>query len=148
MLENAKPVEVLLVEDLEEDATLTIRSLKKYNLVNDIKWVEDGEEALEYIFGKGEYEGRNVLLKPKIIMLDLKLPKLDGLEVLRAIRNDERTKSIPVVIMTSSREDIDINRAYELGINSYIVKPVNFQKFADVVKEVGMYWLVFNQEAR
>lgn len=147
MIEN-KRVEVLLVEDLEEDANLTVRGLKKFNLINDIKWVEDGEEALNYLFARKEYEGRNVAFTPKIILLDLKLPKLNGLEVLEHIRGSETTKKVPVIVMTSSKEDIDIQKAYKLGANSYIVKPVDFHKFAEVIKEVGFYWLVLNQESR
>lgn len=148
MENNGKAVELLLVEDLEEDANLAIRSLKKYNLVNDIQWAEDGEEALDYLFARGQYHGRNAAHVPKVILLDLKLPKLNGLEVLKEIRQNEITRKIPVIIMTSSKEDKDIQVAYDLGANSYIVKPVDFHKFAEVVKEVGFYWLVLNQETR
>lgn len=145
VLDEGKPVEVLLVEDLQEDAELSIRALKKNNLVNDIKWVEDGEEALDYIFGRGEYADRNIEHKPKVILLDLKLPKVSGQEVLEKLKSDPLTKGIPVVVMTSSKEDKDIDRVYALGASSYIVKPVDFMKFAEAVAEVGHYWLLLNE---
>ena len=144
-MENLNAMEVLLVEDNDDDANLAIRALKKNNLANNLYRVEDGEEALEYIFGTNRYEGREVNYAPKVILLDLKMPKVDGLEVLKAIRNDERTKLIPVVVMTSSKEDRDITESYQLGVNSYIVKPVDFNKFANAVKDIGYYWLILNQ---
>lgn len=144
MIDKAS-VEVLLVEDLSEDAELTQRALRKHNLINEIKWVADGEEALEYLFGTGRYEGRDTNIKPKIILLDLKLPKVNGLEVLKAVRADRRTQAVPVVVMTSSKEGKDVKTAYELGANSYVVKPVTFANFAEVVRNVGYYWLVVNE---
>jgi two-component system response regulator len=138
-------VEVLIVEDNDDDAMLAVRGLKKQNLANKLHRVYDGEEALNFIFGKGKYEGRPVNNTPKIVLLDLKMPKVDGLEVLKAIRADKRTKHIPVVIMTSSKEEKDIAESYNLGVNSYIVKPVDFQKFAEAIKDIGFYWLVLNQ---
>lgn len=138
-------VELLLVEDNPSDIELTLRSLKKHNLANNLHIVRDGEEALDFLFSKGEYSERGLEMVPKIILLDLKLPKIDGLEVLRRIRGDERTRSIPVVIMTSSSEEKDIVESYRLGVNSYIVKPVDFDKFADTVAMLGFYWLLMNK---
>lgn len=135
--------EVLLIEDREEDAKLTIRALKKYNLINDIKWLEDGQYALDYLFGTGPEPVLQAI--PKLILLDLKLPRVNGLEVLEQIKASDVLKSIPVIMMTSSKEDVDIQKAYKLGVNSYIVKPINFQNFADAVKQLGMYWLMLNQ---
>ncbi|MBU2996927.1 response regulator [Cellulophaga baltica] len=137
-------IEVLLVEDRPEDAELTIRSLKENNFMNKIKLIEDGQEALDYLFGEGIYEGARPEL-PKLLLLDLKLPKVSGLEVLERIRDDEKLKHLPVVILTSSNENMDIETAYKLGANSYIVKPVDFINFAQAIKEVGMYWLVLNR---
>jgi two-component system response regulator len=137
-------IEVLLVEDRPEDAELTIRSLKENNFMNKIKLIEDGQEALDYLFGEGIYEGDRPEL-PKLLLLDLKLPKVSGLEVLERIRDDEKLKHLPVVILTSSNENMDIETAYKLGANSYIVKPVDFINFAQAIKEVGMYWLVLNR---
>lgn len=144
-MNNHYAVEVLLVEDNDDDANLTIRGLKKQNLANRLHRVADGEEALDFIFGKGKYDGRPVNNIPKVILLDLKMPKVDGLEVLRAVRSDDRTKHIPVVVMTSSKEEKDITESYNLGVNSYIVKPVDFQKFAESIKDIGFYWLILNQ---
>lgn len=138
-------IEILLVEDNPEDAELTIRALKKHNLTNKLVWLKDGAEALEFIFASGKYKDREVYGIPKVILLDLKLPKVDGIEVLRRIREDERTKKIPVVILTSSREEKDICNGYTLGVNSYIVKPVDFEKFLQTVDEIGLYWLLLNQ---
>ena len=132
-----EPVEVLLVEDREEDAEMSMRELTKHNIANRIKWVEDGEEALEYL------ESQTV--GPKLILLDLKLPKISGLEVLKKLRTFATTRKTPVVVMSSSREDNDIEKSYEYGVNSYIVKPVDFRKFSEVVKQLGLYWLVVNQ---
>ena len=138
-------VDILLVEDNPQDAELTIRALKKRNLANHLLVIEDGVEALDFIFCRGKYAGRAVAYPPKVVLLDLKLPKLDGLEVLRAIKADERACRIPVVIITSSYEDPDIQSAYELGVNSYVVKPVNFDAFVEAVSHLGLYWLLVNQ---
>jgi CheY-like chemotaxis protein len=135
-------VEVLLVEDSPDDAELTLRALRKNNLANHIVHVKDGAEALEWLFAPGDAAVRAC---PKVILLDLKLPKVDGLEVLRAVRADPRTKRIPVVVLTSSREEQDLVRSYELGVNSYIVKPVDFDKFTKAVMEAGHYWLLVNE---
>lgn len=138
-------VEVLLVEDNLQDAELTIRSLKKHKLANSVFVVEDGAEALEFIFCRGKYGERDIKHPPRVIFLDLKLPLVSGLEVLRAIKQDTRTKSIPVVVVTSSREDPDVKAAYELGANSYVVKPVDFESFTKAIGEIGLYWLLINQ---
>jgi len=137
-----KLVEILLVEDREEDAILAIKHLKKYNIANYIKWVDDGEKALNYLFGN-ETTDRSAL--PKVILLDLKMPKVDGLEVLQQIKTNAVLRKIPVVVLTSSKEEPDIETAYDLGANSYIVKPVDFQKFAERIKDIGMYWAVMNE---
>ena len=139
-------VEILLVEDNPRDAELTQRALKKHHLANHLVHVKDGQEALDWLFGCGLYTGRDPNHHPKIVLLDLKLPKVDGLEVLRAIRADERTQLIPVVVLTSSREEQDVVRSYELGVNSYIVKPVEFDNFSAAVAEAGHYWLLVNQK--
>ncbi len=138
-------VEILLVEDNPNDAELTIRALKKNKIANNIVHVKDGEEALHFLFGIDEYSGKEINGTPKLILLDLKLPKVSGIEVLQRIKNDEKTKTIPVVVLTSSKEEKDIINSYNLGVNSYIVKPVDFDKFMEAVKEVGLYWLVLNQ---
>ncbi|HTL07246.1 MAG TPA: response regulator [Chitinophagaceae bacterium] len=139
-------VEVLLVEDNEHDAELTIGELKKYNLANQLFHVSDGEEALEFLFASGAYaEQRTMQHFPKLIMLDIQMPKVNGIEVLEALKADERTRTIPVVMLTSSKEDPDIQQCYKLGVNSYIVKPVNFERFADAIKSLGFYWLLLNQ---
>jgi two-component system response regulator len=138
-------VEVLLVEDNIHDAEMTIRSLKKVNLANNLVHVKDGEEALEFIFGQGKFASRDLVNAPKVILLDIKMPKVDGIEVLRRIKADESTRCIPVVIMTSSKEELDIISSYELGVNSYVVKPVDFEGFAKAVSELGLYWLITNQ---
>ena len=140
-------IQILLVEDNKSDAKLTIRALKKHNLANNLIHLIDGEQALEYIFGTGEFAGRNIEQKPKVIFLDLKMPKVSGLEVLRAIKTDERTKMIPVVIMTSSKEEKDIIESHQLGVNSYVVKPVGFDNFSKTIAELGFYWLVVNNTA-
>ena len=137
--------DILLAEDNQSDAELTIRALKRNHIVNTILHLEDGEEVLDYLFATGAYEGRNISETPKVILLDLKMPKVDGLEVLRKIKSDERTKVIPVVLLTSSRQDKDILEGYKLGVNSYIVKPVGFENFVKAVSEIGMYWLLLNQ---
>ena len=136
---------ILLVEDNPKDELLTLRTLKKCNLVNDIKVVHDGAEALDYLFAKGDYAGRGVDCLPTLVLLDLKLPKIDGLEVLRQIRADERTRRLPVVILTSSDEEKDIVAGYELGANSYVRKPVAFSDFSAAVAELGRYWLITNE---
>lgn len=141
-------IEIILVEDSLEDANLIMRSLKKHNLGNSIIHLKDGAEALNFIFAEGEYTSRKIEDKPKLILLDLKMPKVDGLEVLRALKADPRTKTIPIVIMTSSHEDRDLIESYELGVNSYVVKPVSFENFAQAVAELGMYWLMVNQSPR
>jgi two-component system response regulator len=138
-------VEILLVEDNPRDAELTIRALKKHNLANLLFTVEDGAEALDFIYCRGKYTTRDGGHPPKVVLLDLKLPKISGLEVLRALKQDEKTRSIPVVVVTSSREDPDIKTAYGLGANSYVVKPVDFDAFAEAVSSLGLYWLLVNQ---
>jgi two-component system, response regulator len=137
--------EILLVEDNAQDLELTRRALQKGNLTNRIHVARDGAEAIEFLFCEGEFADRKIEDGPKVILLDLKLPKVDGLEVLRRIKNDPRTKSIPVVVLTSSKEQRDVVESYQLGVNSYIVKPVNFEGFAKAVQEIGMYWLLLNQ---
>lgn len=138
-------VEILLVEDSTSDAELTIRALKKKNLANKLIHLKNGAEALDFIFGRGQYSERSVLKVPKVILLDLKMPKVNGLEVLAQIRADENTRTIPVVVLTSSKEDPDIDACYRLGVNSYIVKPVDFDNFMRAVSELGFYWLLLNQ---
>jgi len=148
MMANGNAVEILLVEDNPRDVELTMRAFKKHNLTNKVQVVGDGAEALDYLFGTDAYKHGNAKDHPKIILLDLKLPKVDGLEVLRQIKSDERTKTIPVVVLTSSREEKDVVESYKLGVNSYITKPVDFDKFLDAVGELGMYWLLLNQVPR
>ncbi len=139
-------VEILLVEDNPRDAELTMRALKKHSLANHLVHVRDGHEALEWLFATGQYADRDINASPKVILLDLKLPKVDGVEVLKAIRADERTRLIPVVVLTSSREEQDIVNSYRLGVNSYIVKPVEFEKFSEAVADAGHYWILVNQK--
>jgi two-component system response regulator len=138
-------VEILLVEDNPHDARLTLRALKKHNLTNSVVHVKDGAEALQFLFGTGAYADRKEGPNPRVILLDLKLPKVSGIEVLQQIRADERTCRIPVVMMTSSNEDRDIIDSYRLGVNSYVVKPIEFEKFVDVVAELGLYWVLVNR---
>jgi two-component system, response regulator len=138
-------VEILLVEDNPHEAELTIRSLKKSNLANKLKLIDDGADALDFIFLRGAYADATASFSPKLVLLDLKLPRVDGLEILRQMKADDRTKGIPVVILTSSKEERDIIESYKLGVNSYIVKPVNFESFTKSVSELGMYWLLLNQ---
>jgi len=137
-------LEILLVEDNVHDAELTLRALKRRNLANKFVHLKDGAEALDFVFGTGQYTHRDVSQHPKVILLDLKLPKVDGLEVLRAVKSDPRTKSIPVVIMTSSNEQRDVIESYKLGVNSYVVKPVDFDSFSKAVSELGCYWVLLN----
>jgi len=141
-------IEILLVEDSTEDADLAIKALKRKNLGNKLIHLKDGVEALDFIYGTGTYEGRGTNFTPKVILLDLKMPKLNGLQVLERIKSDPQTQTIPVVILTSSAEDPDINTAYKLGANSYIVKPVEFDNFSQTVIDLGMYWLVSNRSPR
>lgn len=138
-------VEILLVEDNPADAKLTIRALKSHNLCNNLIHLTDGAEALDFLFAKGNYASRTIHDKPKVILLDLNMPKIGGIEVLRQLKADQRTCFIPVVIMTSSREDKDIIDSYSLGVNSYIVKPVGFQNFSKAVAELGLYWMLLNE---
>jgi two-component system response regulator len=138
-------IEILLVEDNPDDVELALHALKKHNLANRIEVVRDGAEALEFLFCTGAYEHRSKESNPKVVLLDLKLPKVDGLEVLRRIKSDPRTKVIPVVMLTSSREERDVVESYKLGVNSYITKPVDFEQFSKVVQELGLYWLLINQ---
>jgi len=140
-----KEVEILLVEDNPTDAELAMRALKKQNFANNLVWVKDGAEALDFIFATGVYSQRSVTNGPKVILLDLRLPKVDGMEVLRRVKSDERTRTIPVVVLTSSKEDRDVAESYQLGVNSYISKPVEFDEFAKTVAELGMYWLLVNR---
>jgi CheY-like chemotaxis protein len=137
-------VEILLVEDNATDAELAMRTLKKNNLANNLVWVKDGAEALDFLFARGEYAGRSDCAPPRVVLLDLRLPKVDGMEVLRVIKDDARTRAIPVVVLTSSQEDRDVAESYKLGVNSYISKPVEFDAFAKTVAELGMYWLLYN----
>ena len=138
-------IEILLVEDNPSDVELTLHALKKHNLANCIEVVRDGAEALEFIFCTGKYAHRSIDNAPKVILLDLKLPKVDGLEVLRRVKGDPRTKSVPVVVLTSSREEPDIAESYRLGVNSYIVKPVDFEQFTEAMRQLGMYWVLLNE---
>jgi two-component system response regulator len=143
---NQNLVDILLVEDNLSDAELTIRELKKHHMANNLFHVKDGEEALEFLFATGKYiDSRDVSYSPKVVLLDIQMPKVNGIEVLKRIRTDTRTKTTPVVILTSSKESPDIRKCYDLGANSYIVKPVNFETFADAIKNLGFYWLLINQ---
>ncbi|MHC1742727.1 MAG: response regulator [Syntrophobacteraceae bacterium] len=139
------PVEVLLVEDNPRDAELTVRAFRKRNLANRLFVLEDGAQALDFVFCRGDYAERAFDHPPKVILLDLKLPKVDGLDVLREIKQDTRTRRIPVVVVTSSREHPDIEAAYELGANSYVVKPVDFESFLEAMSQLGLYWVLVNQ---
>jgi two-component system response regulator len=144
-MSDTNEVEILIVEDNQDDLDMALRALRKANLTNKIQTVRDGAEALGFIFCEGAFAGRKFENPPKVILLDLKLPKVDGMEVLKRVKGDERTKMIPVVILTSSKEQKDVIDSYNLGVNSYIVKPVNFEQFAAAVQELGMYWLLLNQ---
>jgi CheY-like chemotaxis protein len=136
---------ILLVEDNPDDVTLTLRALKKNNIVNEVVVAKDGVEALDYLFGAGMYEGRDTSVMPIVTLLDLKLPKLDGMEVLKRVRGNERTKLIPIVILTSSKEENDLINGYSLGANSYIRKPVDFNQFSEAIRELGLYWILLNE---
>jgi two-component system, response regulator len=138
-------IEILLIEDNPHEAELTIRSLRKHNLANKLMHIDDGAEALDFLFSRTQSNAAINPFNPKLILLDLKLPKVDGLEILRKIKGDDRTKMIPVVILTSSREERDIIESYKVGVNGYIVKPVNFESFAKAVSELGLFWLNLNQ---
>lgn len=136
---------ILLVEDNPDDEALTLRAFRKNNIANDVVVARDGQQALDYLFGEGAYQGRDVEDTPHLVLLDLKLPKVSGLEVLQRLRRDERTRRVPVVILTTSDEDQDRCRGYDLGANSYVRKPVDFNEFIDAVRQIGLYWLVLNQ---
>jgi CheY-like chemotaxis protein len=138
-------VEILLVEDNARDAELALRSLRKHNIGNQLHWVKDGAEALDFLFRAGEYAGRAGMQPLRLVLLDIKMPKVDGIEVLRRMKADEATRAIPVVIMTSSNEAQDVGECYRLGVNSYVVKPVVFEVLAETVAKIGLYWLLVNR---
>jgi two-component system, response regulator len=139
------PIEILLVEDNPADVELTLRALKKHNLTNNVQVVNDGAQALDYLFGTGPFAGQTHQPSPKVVFLDLKLPKVDGREVLRRMKADAKTRIIPVVVLTSSKEESDIAESYKLGVNSYVVKPLDFDKFVEAVSQLGLYWVLLNQ---
>jgi two-component system response regulator len=145
-MHESEPVEILLVEDNPSDAELALHALKKCKVANHILHVRDGAEALDFLFRRGEYSARNDENRPVLVLLDLKLPKVDGLQVLKQIKSDPRTKAIPVILLTSSKEESDMTAGYQLGVNSYIQKPVNFGEFQEVVRQLGMYWLLVNSK--
>lgn len=140
-------MEVLLIEDNPADAELTMHALRKENVANRIVHLADGEQALDFLFCRGAYANRSFADPPRVVLLDIKMPRVDGLDVLRAIKTDARTRSIPVVVMTASREEQDLVQSYQLGVNSYIQKPVDFDRFRDVVRQLGLYWLIVNEPA-
>jgi two-component system response regulator len=142
--ETYEPVEILLVEDNPQDAEITLRALKRANFANRVQWLKDGEEALSFLFSEGPYETKP-RPRPRVMLLDIKMPKLDGIEVLKRIKADSRTRSLPVVMLTSSKEESDLARSSDLGANSYLVKPVDFQRFSEEVTRVGYYWVAMNQ---
>lgn len=144
MEDATQQLEILLVEDNANDAEMTMRALRRNNLANKVHWVKDGEQALDYVFGRGAYAGRDAAL-PRLVMLDLKMPKVDGIEVLRALKTNPLTRAIPVVVMTSSNEEKDVVASYDLGVNSYIVKPVQFEAFLETVAKIGLYWVITNR---
>ena len=145
---NYDEIEILLVEDNQTDAELAMRALKKHNLANNLYWAKDGAEALDFVYSRGEFTGKKLEHIPKVILLDLRLPKIDGLEVLKQLKSDEKTKLIPVVVLTSSKEERDIVESYKLGVNSFISKPVAFEEFLKVVSDMGLYWLLLNKPPR
>ena len=138
-------IEILLVEDSAKDAEMTQRALRRNNLGNQLHWVKDGAEALDYLFARGQYATRNVARPPRLVLLDIKMPKVDGIEVLRQVKADERLRTVPVVVMTSSNEERDVVETYRLGANSYIVKPIEFAVFLEVVAKIGLYWMLTNR---
>jgi CheY-like chemotaxis protein len=144
-MNEPKELEILLVEDNQDDLDMTLRALRKANLANHIQVARDGAEALEFIYCQGAHAARQIENLPRVILLDLKLPKIDGMEVLKRLKTHPLTKPVPVVVLTSSKEQRDLVESYQLGVNSYIVKPVNFERFAAAVAELGMYWLLLNQ---
>jgi len=144
-MEQMNPVEILLVEDNPADVELTLRALKKNNLTNQVQVVSDGAQALDFLFGTGPFAGQKHPIPPKVVFLDLKLPKVDGREVLRSMKSDDLTRLIPVVVLTSSKEYMDIVESYKLGVNSYVVKPLDFDKFVEAVSQLGLYWVLLNQ---
>ncbi|WP_230375493.1 response regulator [Methanolobus vulcani] len=141
-------MEIVLVEDNPNDMELALRALKKNNIANNIIALEDGEQALDYLYGRGEFADRNTTVNPRLILLDLKLPKMDGLEVLKVIKSDPEKKMIPVVMLTSSKEECDVVECYRLGVNSYIVKPVDFDSFVKSIHKIGFYWLLMNEHPK
>lgn len=141
---NYEPVEILLVEDNPHDAEITLRALQRANFANHVQWLKDGEEALAFLFSEGPYSDQPVR-RPRVMLLDIKMPKVDGIQVLKRIKADSRTRSIPVVMLTSSKEESDLVSSYDLGVNSYLVKPVDFQRFSEEVVRVGYYWVAMNQ---
>lgn len=143
---NKSEVEILLVEDNMHDAEMTMRALKKSNILNSLIHVRDGAEAIDFLFGKGKFEDRNTRIQPHLLLLDLKMPKVNGIELLRIIKADELTRQIPVVVLTSSNENPDIKECYSLGANSYIVKPVEFESFTKAISQLGFYWMLLNQK--
>ena len=147
-MKQVNPVEILLVEDNPNDVELTLRALKKHNLTNQVQVVSDGAQALDYLFGNGAFAGENKQPAPKVVFLDLKLPKVDGREVLRRMKAEAKTRIIPVVVLTSSKEESDIVETYKLGVNSYVVKPLDFDKFVEAVAIAGLYWTLVNEAPR
>jgi two-component system response regulator len=145
MTQEMDEVEILLVEDTAADAELAIRALKKRGLANHLVWVKDGAEALDFLFATGAFAGRDLAKPPRVVLLDLRLPKIGGVEVLRRIKADERTRGIPVVVITSSREDADLDECYKVGVNSYICKPIGFDEFSKIMGDLGLYWLLVNK---
>ena len=144
-MEDLNAVEILIVEDNPRDAELTMRALRKHNLANNVIIAEDGAEALDFFFCRGKFKTRSIANPPKVVLLDLKLPKVSGLEVLKIVKGDKRTSYIPVVIVTSSRQEPDIKEAYALGVNSYVIKPVDFDQFINAMSRLGLYWLLVNE---
>ena len=144
-MSDFEQIEILLAEDNAADAEMTLRALRRNNLANKVHWVKDGEEALDYVLCRGGYAGRNPGSTPKLVLLDIKMPKVDGIEVLRRLKADPATRAVPVVIMTSSNEERDVMESYQLGVNSYIVKPVQFEAFLEIVAKIGLYWVLTNR---